>query len=88
MIASPQGNHGYFSYIVINKKKQKQDKMKLENITVVFHSIMHYNSFDHPFYVTQHYRESILQNTPKIGHYICIVISERDPSSNFRWAFL
>ena len=31
MIASLQGNHGYFSYGVINKNK-KQDKMKLENI--------------------------------------------------------
>ena len=30
-IASLQGNHGYFSYKVKNKKK-KQDKMKLENI--------------------------------------------------------
>ena len=31
MIASLQGNHGYFSYVVINKNKT-QDKMKLENI--------------------------------------------------------
>ena len=30
-IASLQGNHGYFFYVVVNKNK-KQDKMKLENI--------------------------------------------------------
>ena len=30
-IASLQGNHGYFSYEVINKNK-KQDRTKLENI--------------------------------------------------------
>ena len=30
-IASLQGNHGYFSYVIINKNK-KQDKMKLGNL--------------------------------------------------------
>ena len=31
--------------------------MKLENITIVFHSIMHYNPFDRLSYVTQQYRQ-------------------------------
>ena len=43
-IASLQGNHGYFLYEVVNKK---QDKTKLENITIVFYSIMYYHPFLH-----------------------------------------
>ena len=51
-IAPLQGNHGYFFYLVINKNK-KQDKMKLENITIVFYSI----TYNHPFF---HYTTSLL----------------------------
>ena len=39
-------------YKGINKKK-KQVKMKLENITIVFHSITYYDPFDHLSYVTE-----------------------------------
>ena len=55
-IASLQGNHGYFSYEVVNINK-KQDKMKLENITIVFHCILHYNPFESSFL---HYTTSLL----------------------------
>ena len=40
-------------YKGINKNK-KQDKMKLEDITIVFHSIMYYDPFDCLSYITQH----------------------------------
>ena len=51
-LGSLQGNHGYFFYIVIIKNN-KQDKMKLENITIVFHSIMYYDPFDRLSHITQ-----------------------------------
>ena len=43
-ITSLQGNHGYF-FLCSCKQKQKQDKMKLENITIIFYSIMYYCPF-------------------------------------------
>ena len=52
-IASLQGNHGYF-LLCSCKQKQKQDKMKQEHITVIFHSITHFNPFNHLSYITQH----------------------------------
>ena len=41
-------------FFFLHSYKQKQDKTKLENITIVFLSITHYDLFDHPSYVTQH----------------------------------
>ena len=45
-IASLQGNHGYFLYVVVNKNKKnkKQDKMKLENIYRVESLLISYES--------------------------------------------
>ena len=73
-IASLQCNHGYFLYVVVNKNNT-QVKTKLENITIIFYSIMYYCPFLHYTTIITSVLSTILSSKILIWSHIASKIS-------------